>query len=219
MKKLILFLLFHLTAYAQNYSNVSVVSAERMNIVYRGIDNPIKIAVPGSKSFTATAPGLVADSLYNGNYHLRAGSGNEVKVIIDAVMQDGKTLHEEKVFVIKGLPRLMATLNGSNCESCIVTIDRSELDSATVEIAAPELFFIDFKSDYFKVESFDILFENNEIINVNGNQLDQHALKKIKKLKDGSYFTIINVRYANPANSCRSYNLGPIKVMILNDPK
>ena len=58
-----------LTAFSQGDTIISVISAEKLNVVYRGIPNPIKIAVPGAKSFVATGPGLVkTDSI--GNYKL-----------------------------------------------------------------------------------------------------------------------------------------------------
>ena len=114
MKHFIILLFITFNTFAQSDSisrqNLSVVSAEKVNIVYRGINNPIKIAVPGAKSFTAMAPGLqkIDD---NGNYILNTGEGKEVIVSIDAVMQDDTVKHEEKVFRIFGLSRPAARIN------------------------------------------------------------------------------------------------------------
>ena len=81
--KYFLILLFSISAFAQSDSisraNISVVSAEKLNVVYRGIDNPIKIAVPGAKSFIATAKDSALVKIDNlGNYTLRAESGTEM---------------------------------------------------------------------------------------------------------------------------------------------
>lgn len=67
MKKLTyIFLLFlSFSFYGQNdtistvkTSTLSVVSADKMNVVYRGITNPVSIAVSNCKSFEATGNGL-----------------------------------------------------------------------------------------------------------------------------------------------------------------
>ena len=103
-----------ISAFAQSDSisrnNISVVSAERLNVVYRGIDNPIKIAVPGAESFIASAPGLKKGT-GEGNYILNPGSGNEVTITIVGKMTEGKLLTEKKVFRIKGLPAPAGIIN------------------------------------------------------------------------------------------------------------
>jgi hypothetical protein len=107
--KYLFLLLLSGVAFAQN-TNISVISAEELNVVYRGIGNPIKIAVPGAKSFIAVAPGLTAvDSL--GNYILSPGVDNEVTVKIDAVMEDGFNAKGGKSFSDKRI---------ASCCSCII---------------------------------------------------------------------------------------------------
>jgi hypothetical protein len=112
-------LLLSFCAFAQTDSisrtNISVISAERLNVVYRGIDNPIKIAVPGAVSFEVSAPGIKKGS-GQGNYILNPGQGNEVNVIIIAIMSDGKLLNELKTFRIKGLPAPTGVLNDDSTD-------------------------------------------------------------------------------------------------------
>src|SRR5690606_27233241 len=40
--------------------NAAVISADKMNVVYRGVDNPMTVSIPGVGNATATATGLVA---------------------------------------------------------------------------------------------------------------------------------------------------------------
>lgn len=114
MKHFLFFFLISLSAFAQK-DNISVVSAEKLNVVYRGVPNPIKIAVPGAKSFIATADGYNTIEKKDdfGNYILKVGGGNEVKIHIEAQMEDGSVLREEKVFRIYGLAAPSATINGT----------------------------------------------------------------------------------------------------------
>ena len=74
--KYIFFLLFSLSIYAQDTipASKSVIALDRMNVVYRGVPNPISIAVNNAKSYTISGDGV---SLQNGIYVLRAGTGKE----------------------------------------------------------------------------------------------------------------------------------------------
>jgi gliding motility-associated GldM-like protein len=78
-------LLYSLSSYSQNdtiaigkTAKTAIVSAEKMNVVYRGMSNPISIYVPNNIPFMASAPGLSKDD--KGKYILTPGIGNEVIV-------------------------------------------------------------------------------------------------------------------------------------------
>ena len=112
----ILLLLFSFSFYAQNDTipvvkkvNISVVSADRMNIVYRGISNPISIAVNNAKSYKITGDGVSQNE--DGKYFLKAGSGLETKVLVEIENFDASKVTEEHIFRIKGLPKPVGTLN------------------------------------------------------------------------------------------------------------
>ena len=87
--------------------NEAVISADKMNVVYRGLDNPISISVPGvgdkdinpsvSKSNKLTRTGL-------GKYILKPGVGDEVVINVSAKLSNGKIINTPKTFRIKNLP-------------------------------------------------------------------------------------------------------------------
>lgn len=113
MKHFPFFFLLSVGAFAQN-DNVSVISAEKLNVIYRGVPNPIKIAVPGAKSFSVSAEGYKFEKIDSlGNYKLYPGAGKEAKILIEAQMEDGSVLREEKVFRIYGLSAPVAKLYGA----------------------------------------------------------------------------------------------------------
>jgi len=190
MKLLHFLLLLPVAALSQN---ISVVSAEKMNVVYRGVDNPIKIAVPGAKSFIATATGMRATD-EAGKYLIAPGPGLEVKVAIEAIMEDGTTLHEEKVFRIKGFPPLLGSINGDSCYECTFSLSKPELANSTIEVKIPDFLFFD---NGFTVLSFDINISDKKIIKVDGNKMNSEAIKEINKLKVGSKIHIDRIRYGN----------------------
>ena len=90
MKKLLLFLFiisFH--SYTQDTipAAKSVVALDKMNVVYRGVPNPISIAVNNAKSYVISGKGVSKKE--DGSYVLRPGSGNETKVFVEIENFDG----------------------------------------------------------------------------------------------------------------------------------
>ncbi|AWH85735.1 hypothetical protein HYN59_11725 [Flavobacterium album] len=189
--KYILFYLLPLFAFSQADQNISVISAEKLNIVYRGIENPIKIAVPGAKSFKAFAKDsalVKTDSV--GNYMLRAGSGNEMKIDIEAIMPDGSILHEEKSFKILGLPMLEAAIDGNViCRICSFELTKQQLIDAKLTVLFPELFYM----EPAEAERFEIFIFNKhktQHIKVEGSKMSAEAIAIIKKSKPGTEIMI-----------------------------
>lgn len=199
--KYILFIFFSVTAYAQsdsiNSSNISVVSVEKLNVVYRGINNPIKIAVPGAKSFIATAKDSALVKIDNfGNYTLRAGSGTEMKINIDATMQDNSSLHEEKKFRIMGLPALSSILNNDLHGRGSYIMTKEELSKAVVGLIYENVLIYEPNVNY-GVSNFTLIIpqKHNKIkrIVVEGNKMSNEAVNELKKVKKGTIIIIIEI--------------------------
>lgn len=195
MKPIFIFLLLPFFGFSQSDKNISVISAEKMNIIYRGIENPIKIAVPGAKSFKATAKDsalVKVDSV--GNYILYGRSGHETKVEIEAVMEDGSMLHEEKVFKILGIPRVEAALyRGEYCYRCTFEMSKQELIEANLTLSMPTIPFVE-ESD---VKGFTIFLFNekkNRHIEVIGSKMSDAAISRIRKLKKGTELLIHQIK-------------------------
>lgn len=210
MKQLLFFFLLTISAFAQK-ENISVVSAERLNVVYRGVPNPIKIAVHGAKSFTAIAEGYKfekKDSL--GNYIFYPGSGQEAKIHIKAQMQDGSILYEEKVFRIFGLSAPSATING---EEGFIQLTKQQLIDTEVQFEMKDfLFDID-----FNVYSFTLYLPKGKHLKIEGNKLNEEAIKEVRKLKNKQQVIINNVRYIkNPDPTVDYKPVAPIIVEIKN---
>ena len=82
------------------------VSATKMNVVYRGIDNPIAVGggVGGEISATASSGSLTRTG--NGTYNLRPGEANEVTINVSSA---GSSLGSMK-FRVKDLPKPTALI-------------------------------------------------------------------------------------------------------------
>ena len=213
----IILLLFSFSFYAQNdtipvvkKANISVVSTDRMNVVYRGVPNPISIAVNNAKSYTVSGDGV---SLQNGKYVLRAGSGKETKVIVEIENFDGSKVIEEHIFRIKGLPKPIGTLNDEySTQGEALTFTKEDLKNAVVNVK-----FIDFLFDFnFSVTQFNFSISGKKAILVEGNNFNEQALKIIYSANKKDYLIISNIKtsYMSP-DVCHSYPR-PISFKVVN---
>ena len=167
---------------------LGVISVDKLNIVYRGIQNPISIAVPNAKSYTVS--GLCVKQ-ENGKYYISPGQGNEVIVTLEIILEDDSKVVEEHVFRIKNIPSPLGKINNRNCKDCIVLMKLSELENAEITVYLEDFIF-DFKP---QVSSFSIMLPNNKSIDIEGNTIDTDTYNKLKKLKKGSIFTIQKINY------------------------
>lgn len=195
--------------------NIAVVSADKLNVVYRGVANPISIAVSDCKSFTASGLGL--NKISEGKYSLAPGQGliSIVKLIIE--LNDGSKIVEEHKFRIRGFKNIPASINDrSNCEECILEMTKEELFNSTINYSLPNNFLLDVDLSKYKIDSFIIKFSQNKKIVVVGNKFDNNINNTIKKLKNGSIFLIYDIDYSFPGSE--NYllpRLLPIKIMIV----
>ncbi|MEO8515250.1 MAG: GldM family protein [Flavobacterium sp.] len=215
------FLFFSLSFYGQNDSIVkpkpqlSVVAADKMNVVYRGVPNPISIAVNKAKSYTVSGDGV---SFVNGKYILKAGSGTETKVIVEIKKFDGSKVVEEHVFRIKGLPSGFTTINGHGCASkCIVELTYQDLQNARIDYEIPEFLF-DFKTNIigFQISFIDSSFNKvGKTIDIKGNKINKETLLEIKKVKAASQMIISNIRLNMDNLDMYICKISPLKILIL----
>jgi hypothetical protein len=226
MKKHILFIFFFsFITNAQTDSlaiakpRIAVVSADKLNIVYRGILNPISISVPNCKSYTATATGLTKKS--EGKYWLAPTSGLYSIIKLDIELNDGSKITEEHKFRIKGINQPIGTINGKSCSyNCILEMIKEELLDATIGFNYSTDLLFDLDLSNYKINEFTLKFSNAKKLYVSGNKFNKEAINIIKKLKKGSIFSVDGISYSFPGSE--NYMLSrliPIKIMIVDKEK
>lgn len=199
MKKFIfIYLLFQLSAFAQCDKNISVVSLEKVNVVYRGIVNPIKIAVPGAKSYAVEAAGELTkiDSLGNYAWNVTGVTGRKASVKINITMPDNSKRHEEKEFEIKAI----------NHRKCLISSDH---EWVTYEMTHKQLKTLNLKTiienfnysvdtTYFRIEHFTIEIQGQETIWIKGNKMNNKVFNFLKDLPIGTELFIGDIYTYNP---------------------
>jgi hypothetical protein len=201
IENLIVFLCFSLSVKSQ--TNQSIVALDRMNLVYRGIENPISVAVNNAKSYRLYGTGI--EQKKDGTYVLRPGIGTEIKIYVEITQLDNSLTIEEHLIRIKNLPKPIGSLNEEFSTKGFLEFTKEELKNAIVKIK-----FIDFTFDFeLKVSSFTIKHRKREI-RVEGNKIDEKAFQFIKKLQKGSEFIIDDISYY----ATETRRVTPIKVCI-----
>ncbi len=81
----------------------AVVSPTAMNVLYIGIDNPIKISVPGYASEKVTASGCGITRVKGEEYNARPTTAGEDRIVVSVKTEKGSETSEEK-FRVRRIP-------------------------------------------------------------------------------------------------------------------
>ena len=166
----------------------AVISATKMNVVYRGLQNPMTISVPGvaDNKVEARAKGLRKVNGV-GKYMMTPSTGKEVKINVSFTLPDGTTESSSKTYRIKDIPKPMATVRK---ESGIVRMPKASLAKTTVRVELPDFLF-DLE---FKIQSFKIKVPGQATITVNGSKLDAQAQTAVNRARVGDIIAIFDVK-------------------------
>ena len=187
--KYILFLLFSLSIYAQDTipASKSVIALDKMNVVYRGILNPISIAVNDVKSYKIYGNSVSKNE--DGTYVISPGSGNIAKVFIEIENFDSSKLVEEHVFRVINASAPIGTINGyySNRGDLLFTLN--ELKTAIVGIN-----FLEFFGNEIEVTQFNLKVPKQQTIVVRGNTFTEEIINLLEKSKKNDVIIISNIK-------------------------
>ncbi len=168
--------------------NSANISADKMNVVYRGLPNPMTISFAGigDNNVNASAPGLVKAGA-NGKYNLSPGSGNEVTVSVTGKMTDGKSVSDKKVFRIKNIPGPQGAIGGElgNAKGA-----KSRLEVSQVSAKLPD-FLYDLN---FQVTQFAFKVPGQPIVIVNGDRVNAQCKAALAKAGRGDQIIISDIK-------------------------
>ena len=167
--------------------NSATISADKMNVVYRGVSNPMTISFAGipDNAVNASAAGLSKVGV--GKYVMNPTGGNEVIVSVSGKMSDGKVATDKKVFRIKGIPGPTGTIRG---ETGVVKGPKSNLQIATI---GAKLEDFDFDVN-LSVVGFNLKIAGQPTVVVQGNKLNAQCVAVLAKAGRGDQVTISEIK-------------------------
>lgn len=190
--------------------NSAVIAADKMNVVYRGVDNPMTISIPGipDNNVSAAAPGLKRVS--GSKYSMFPGTGRTVTISASGKLPDGKGVGSKVEFRIKDIPRPSGTIRGEFGE---VKMPKSNLEISTVG-AILEDFDFDLN---LAVSGFKFKVPGQPTVAVSGNKLDARAKQALARASRGDAVQIFDIEaYITNNKGYKLKKVSPVVIELTN---
>ena len=189
--------------------NAAVISADKMNVVYRGVDNPMTISIPGipDDKIRATAPGLKRSK--GSKFIMNPGKGREITIAANGTLPDGMSVSTKTKFRIKDLPRPNATFFRQS--------GKIRLPKASIERAEVGAILEDFDFDLtLKTLEFKVKVPGAPTITCRGTKLNAKALQALGRVRSGQEISIFDLKVQNPSKPNYKFKrVAPVLIEIL----
>jgi len=184
--------------------NSATISADKMNVVYRGVPNPMTISFAGvpDNKVKASGNGLSKTSGV-GKYVMSPGGGKEVTINVTATLDDGSSARDSKTFRIKDIPKPTGKIAGMSSGS----LPRNNVEIGTIKA---ELEDFDFDLP-LTVTGFKFKVPGEATVRVSGNKLNGQAKAALRKAKRGEAIQIFDI--SSKANS--SVKIKPATAIVI----
>ena len=193
--------------------NEASIANDKMNVVYRGLDNPLSISfagVPDNKVNVSVNGESKIKKVRNGKYVLVPSTGKETLISAVATLDGGSKVVSTQLFRIKSIPNPKGKISG---KSGSIRLNKNSV--LTSKILAD---FGDFVYDLKpSVYSFDITISGQTPITVSGrNRLDDRAKEAVRRAPKRSSITIDNIKVRVQGVSARIPEAAPLIIQLTN---
>jgi gliding motility-associated protein GldM len=190
--------------------NEAVISADKMNVVYRGLANPMTVSIPGistNKISVRASSGKLTGS--GGKYVMTPGQGKEVSITASAKMSDGKTVSSSKKFRVMDIPAPRGAIRNQTGQ---VGMPKASLGKASVGVILPDFVF----DLTLRTTSFSIKVPGQATVKVNGARMNSKAQSAIARAKRGDVVSIFDIKstLVGPGAGYRIKPASPVLVEI-----
>ena len=198
----------------ESYQGLSkgVLSAQKMNILYRGIENPMIASIPGVSPYRLSLEASHGELFFKepGKWTYRPGKGKEVIFSLKGKDAYGKEMFLEKIpFRIKDIPPPRGVLRGE----MEPRIPLSSLIKSKVGVIVPDF---DFPLDII-VKSFVLKIPGKASILCQGNEFSLQAIKSMEGQMGGSSLILNNIEaYIKGQEYIKLKKIAPLLVFITN---
>ena len=189
--------------------NSAVVSADKMNVVYRGLQNPLTISIPGvpANLVKASAPGL--RQVKGSSYMISPKAGDKVTISVTGKLPDGKPIKTPKTFRVKDIPAAMGSVRG---QYGTVRMPKSGLVNTPVGAGLPDFLF----DLNLQVTSFKVKVPGQLAIIVKGTKFNAAAKKALSKARRGDMINIFDIKAEIKNNSYKLKKVLPVNIELTN---
>ncbi|MBM7421507.1 MULTISPECIES: GldM family protein [Chryseobacterium] len=184
-----------------------LLSADKMNVMYRGLENPVTGSILGADNakLSLSAPGAVVKNTGKGKWDVIPSTGNIVKLTLSGTDPTGKTVSQVFEYRIKGVPRPQGQIRGK-------AVNFMPVGSIPNQIVAAALPDFDFPVS-FTVNSFILKLPGRAGTMIQGNSLSS-AEGLIRNLRPGDVVQIYDIQAT--ATGLGNQRLKEISPVIIN---
>ena len=191
--------------------NAATISADKMNVVYRGVKNPMTISFAGVSDNKVSASGQGLSRASGSKYIMDPTmvKGREVTISVTGTLPDGQKVSDNKMYRIKDLPKPTGTVRG---EDGALNMQRNSLEISTIGAK-----FDDFDFELpLRVTGFKFKVPGQPTIDVNGDKLDARAKQALSKAKRGSGVQIFDIEAKAQGVSVILKKVSPVFIELTN---
>lgn len=190
------------------YETGALLSADKMNVMYRGLDNPVSGSILGvdNSTLSLSAGGAAVRKTGSGKWIVKPHSGNTVNLTLSGRGSRGTTSQSFK-FRIKNVPPPQGQIRGKN----MVSMPASSVSKQRLTATIPDFDF----PVTFTVTGFKVKVQGRATTYVQGNSLGTlSGMAESLKSGDGVYIFDIEAT-ATGLGGQRLKNISPVLINIL----
>ena len=189
------------------FESGALLAADKMQVLYRGLPNPISGSILGADNSqtTLSASGASVTKTGNGTWNVTPGAGASTTLTISGKGPKGQAITKTFNFKVKGLPTPVGQIRGES----IVNIPASSIPNQSVSVNMPDF---DWPVS-FSVNSFMFKVPGRAAMTISGNSL-AGAAALTKNLKSGDIAYVYNIQAS--ANGIGNQQLKKIPAVVIN---
>ena len=187
----------------------AVVSADKMNVLYRGVKNPVSVSVPGISAGDVVVDAFGLTDRGNGKYFMDVTNfkGKVLDIRVSARIKDTLLPLLSKRYRIKDIPSPVGTVRGE-------TDSKMHISNLKISTIGAEIrnFEFDLK---LTVTGFSVKVPGRPTVLVKGNRFDERTRRIMSLASVGDVIVISDIKVKIPGNSrYRVKDVSPVLVTI-----
>lgn len=185
-----------------------LLSADKMNVMYRGLENPVSGSILGADNakLSLSAPGASVRSAGPGKWIVTPTTGNTVKLTLSGSDPSGKSISQVFEYRIKNVPPPQGQMRGQN----VLGMPATSIPNQTVQAAIPDF---DFPVS-FTVNQFMVKVPGRAALLIRGNSLND-AAGLMKNLRSGDVVYVFEIKAtATGLGNQQIKNISPVVINV-----
>lgn len=164
-----------------------LLSPDKMNVVYRGLENPLSGSILGADNskLSLSAPGAVVKGTGPGKWIVIPSTGNTVKMTLSGTDPYGKTVSQVFEYRIKNVPAPQGQMRGQT----VLNVPATSIPNQMVQAAIPDF---DFPVS-FTVNQFMVKVPGRAALLIKGNSLSD-AAGLVKNVRAGDVVYVFDIK-------------------------